>query len=108
MNMKGSIKFFNEGKGYGFVTADDGKDYFVHITGVEQGYNPRDGDAVSFEVEQGDRGPKAVNVKRDDGSAAPAAEPAEEAPAEDAETEEEEVQEEAAEEAAEDEEEDKE
>ena len=60
--MNGRVKFFNEGKGFGFIAADDGKDYFVHISGVEDG-NPLEQDAeVSFSVEEGSRGPKAVNV----------------------------------------------
>jgi len=61
--MKGTVKFFNAGKGFGFITAEDGKDYFVHQTALPEGVNLRDGDAVEFDVERGDRGPKAVNVK---------------------------------------------
>ena len=60
--MNGTVKFFNEGKGFGFITAEDGKDYFVHISGLSDGVKIKDGDSVSFEVEQGDRGPKAVKV----------------------------------------------
>jgi len=62
--MKGTVKFFNESKGFGFITADDGKEYFVHITGLAEGTRLRDNDAVEFEVEEGERGPKAVNVKK--------------------------------------------
>ena len=62
--MKGVVKFFNEGKGFGFVTSEeDGKDYFVHITGLAEGTVLNDGDNVEFDIEQGERGPKAVNVK---------------------------------------------
>ena len=61
--MNGTVKFFNVGKGFGFVTAEDGKDYFVHMTAIEQGVTLRENDAVTFDVEEGDRGPKAVNVK---------------------------------------------
>ena len=60
--MKGTVKFFNSGKGYGFVSAEDGKDYFVHLSGILNNARLRDGDAVNFEIEDGDRGPKAVNV----------------------------------------------
>jgi len=60
--MKGTVKFFNRGKGFGFITGEDGKDYFVHMSGVKEGVSLRDNDAVTFDVEQGDRGLKAVNV----------------------------------------------
>lgn len=61
--MNGTVKFFNESKGFGFITGEDGKDYFVHISGLKDGVSVQDGDEVSFDVEQGDRGPKAVNVE---------------------------------------------
>lgn len=60
--MQGKVKFFNQRKGFGFVTGDDGKDYFIHITGLKPGVRLRDNDVVSFEVEQSDRGLKAVDV----------------------------------------------
>ncbi len=60
--MNGTIKFFNEGKGFGFITAEDGKDYFLHVSGIKGNARLKEGDAVTFDVEQGDRGPKAVNV----------------------------------------------
>ncbi|HLD19614.1 MAG TPA: cold shock domain-containing protein [Candidatus Nanoarchaeia archaeon] len=63
--MKGKVKFFNEGKGFGFITAEDGKDYFVHSSGLNSGVTIREGDAVSFEIEQGDKGPKAAKVSKD-------------------------------------------
>ena len=63
--MKGTVKFFNRMKGFGFITGEDGKDYFVHETGVQQGVYLQDNDSVSFDVEQGDRGPKAVNVNKE-------------------------------------------
>ncbi|MBN2420776.1 cold shock domain-containing protein [Candidatus Woesearchaeota archaeon] len=62
--MKGKVKFFNSGKGFGFITGEDGKDYFVHKDAVEGG-SLSDSDSVEFEVEQGDRGPKAVKVKKE-------------------------------------------
>ena len=70
--MNGSIKFFNDGKCYGFITAEDGKDYFVHVSGLAQGLTVKEGDAVTFDVEDGERGPKAVNVQLG-GAGAPAA-----------------------------------
>jgi CspA family cold shock protein len=61
--MKGKVKFFNDSKGFGFIEAEDGKDYFVHQTGLKEGVTIRDNDSVSFEVVEGDRGPKAVDVE---------------------------------------------
>ena len=64
--MKGTVKFFNEKKGFGFITSDeDGKEVFVHQTALEEGVVLHEGDKVTFDVEQGDRGPKAVNVKKE-------------------------------------------
>ena len=61
--MKGKVKFFNESKGFGFIAGEDDKEYFVHESGIKQG--PIDeNDEVEFDVEEGDRGPKAVNVKK--------------------------------------------
>lgn len=62
--MKGTVKFFNSMKGFGFIAGEDGKEYFVHQTGIQEGVSLNDNDAVEFEVEQGDRGPKAVNVQK--------------------------------------------
>lgn len=63
--MEGKVKFFNELKGFGFITGDDEKDYFVHQTGLGDGVRLKDEDRVTFDVEQGDRGLKAVNVKKE-------------------------------------------
>lgn len=63
--MKGKVKFFNEQKGFGFIAAEDGKEYFVHSTGLKPGTSLREGDAVTFEIEQGDKGPKAVKVSKE-------------------------------------------
>jgi len=60
--MNGTVKFFNNAKGFGFITGEDGKDYFVHITNISDGLELRDDMPVSFEVTDGDRGPKATNV----------------------------------------------
>lgn len=64
--MEGTVKFFNSGKGFGFITAEDGKEYFVHQTGLNEGVVLNDNDRVTFDVEEGDRGPKAVNVNKEE------------------------------------------
>jgi len=57
----GTVKFFNEAKGFGFITPDDGgKDVFVHVNGLND--DIREGDKVSYDVEEGRKGPNAVNV----------------------------------------------
>jgi CspA family cold shock protein len=58
----GTVKFFNTGKGFGFITKEDGQDLFFHISEV-QGQEPQDGDKVEFEVGEGRKGPCAVGVK---------------------------------------------
>jgi cold shock protein len=63
--MKGTVKFFNEMKGFGFIAAEDGSEVFVHQSALGEGVTLHENDAVTFDVEQGDRGPKAVNVKKD-------------------------------------------
>ena len=62
---KGVIKWFNEKKGYGFITNEDGTDVFVHYTGIEgEGFRTvTEGARVEFEIEKGDKGPRAVSVK---------------------------------------------
>lgn len=65
--MNGKVKFFNRNKGFGFVVSDDGKEYFVHLTGLNEGVRLEDNDIVSFDVEEGERGPKAVNVSLAEG-----------------------------------------
>lgn len=62
--MKGTVKFFNERKGFGFIAGEDGKEVFVHKSSLEEGLILHENDAVTFDVEQGDKGPKAVNVKK--------------------------------------------
>ncbi len=63
----GTVKWFSDDKGFGFITPDDGdKDLFVHHTGINgDGYRSlQEGAKVSYDAEQGDKGPKAVNVSR--------------------------------------------
>lgn len=60
----GKVKFFNESKGFGFITPDDGaKDLFVHISEVQSG-NLTDGDSVQFEIGEGQKGPCATQVSK--------------------------------------------
>jgi cold shock protein len=74
--MNGTVKFFNEGKGFGFIAGEDGKEYFVHQTGLGEGVSLNENDAVTFDVEEGDRGPKAVNVVKGDSGSSEGAESA--------------------------------
>ena len=62
--MKGKVKFFNEMKGFGFIVSDEGNEYFVHSTGLDSGISISEGDLVTFEIEQGDKGPKASKVSK--------------------------------------------
>ena len=59
----GKVKFYNKGKNYGFITGDDGKDYFFHSSGISNDTYVMDGDKVEFQVGDGDKGPKAVEIK---------------------------------------------
>jgi CspA family cold shock protein len=62
----GKVKWFNEVKGYGFVTMDNGKDVFVHYSAIQgDGFRTlNENDDVEFEVNEGPKGPQAVNVVR--------------------------------------------
>lgn len=66
MQQKGKVKWFNETKGYGFITREDGGEVFVHHSEIQaNGFKTlSEGQAVSFEVADGPKGPKAVNVTR--------------------------------------------
>jgi CspA family cold shock protein len=60
----GTVKWFNESKGFGFITQEDGKDVFAHYSEIKgEGYKTlSEGDLVSFDVVKGDKGPKASNI----------------------------------------------
>ncbi len=61
----GTVKWFNSTKGFGFLTADDGTDVFVHYSDLEgDGFKTlEEGQSVEFEITEGPKGPKAANVK---------------------------------------------
>ena len=63
---EGTVKWFNDQKGFGFITVEGGKDVFVHHSAIEgAGFKSlQEGDRVSFEIEQGAKGPSAVKVKK--------------------------------------------
>lgn len=58
----GTVKFFNESKGFGFIKDDQGQEFFVHATGLTD--KIRENDTVTFEVAEGKKGLNAVNVKK--------------------------------------------
>jgi CspA family cold shock protein len=61
---KGTVKWFNESKGYGFITREDGGDVFAHYSAISgDGFKTlAEGDLVSFDITEGEKGPKASNI----------------------------------------------
>lgn len=64
---QGTVKWFNADKGFGFIEVEGGDDVFVHFSAIQSdGFKSlNEGDMVSFEIEEGDRGPQAVNVVKE-------------------------------------------
>ncbi len=62
----GIVKWFSDKKGYGFIEREDGEDVFVHFSAINMpGFNTlAEGDRVTFDIEEGDRGPAAANVNK--------------------------------------------
>jgi CspA family cold shock protein len=63
---RGTVKWFNDSKGFGFITSEDGGDVFVHHTSIQgSGFKSlAEGDSVSFDTEKGPKGLKAINVTK--------------------------------------------
>lgn len=62
--VEGTVKFFNSMKHFGFIAGDDGKEYFVHASGLKEGVSIAEGDKVSFNVVEGEKGLKAEQVEK--------------------------------------------
>ena len=62
--MKGTIKWYNAGKGYGFMQGEDEKDVFVHRSAIPTGIFLDEGDKVEYEIEESERGPQATKIKK--------------------------------------------
>lgn len=65
-DMTGKVKWFNDAKGFGFITGGDGKDYFVHFSEIQGGgfKTLKEGEAVTFDVEKDKKGLKAITVSK--------------------------------------------
>ena len=66
MSVEGTIKWFNEKKGFGFIQQDNGPDVFVHYSSIaSEGFKTlAEGQRVKFDIEDGEKGPKAINVTK--------------------------------------------
>lgn len=64
--MTGKVKMFNKEKGFGFITTDEGKDVFFHYSAIQvDGYKTAEAEErVEFDVEESERGPRAINIKK--------------------------------------------
>lgn len=60
--MNGTVKFYNTMRRFGFIAGEDDKEYFFHETSLKEGTSVNENDEVTFDVEEGDKGPRAVNV----------------------------------------------
>jgi len=63
--LKGTVKWFNDDKGFGFISAEDGNEYFAHFSQInKEGFKTlQEGAEVTFEITQGDKGPQASNIE---------------------------------------------
>ena len=62
--MKGTVKWYNDMKGYGFIEGEDGNDVFVHRTAIPMDIRLYEGDKVEYEIEDSERGRRATNLKK--------------------------------------------
>ena len=62
--MKGTVKFYNDMKGFGFITGEDGKDTFIHRSSIPAEINLTEGDQVEYQIEDSERGTRETNLKK--------------------------------------------
>jgi len=62
--MKGTVKWYDSRKGYGFIQGDDENDVFVHRSAIPEGVSLDEGDKVEYELKESEKGPQAINVKK--------------------------------------------